>query len=65
MTPGQLSPHIARSTPSGGSSPLKLGRHDEACSEFELAASLTGNARERELPLKRATAYVSNNNRQG
>jgi predicted RNA polymerase sigma factor len=34
----------------------KLGRNDEACAEFECAASLTGNARERELLLKRAAA---------
>jgi RNA polymerase sigma factor (sigma-70 family) len=34
----------------------KLGRNDEACVEFERAASLTGNARERELLLKRAAA---------
>ena len=30
----------------------KLGRHDEARTEFERAASLTRNARERELFLK-------------
>jgi predicted RNA polymerase sigma factor len=35
---------------------VKLGRHDEACAEFELAAALTGNARERELLLNRAAA---------
>ena len=34
----------------------KLGRLDEARAEFERAASLTRNARERELLLKRATA---------
>jgi RNA polymerase sigma-70 factor (ECF subfamily) len=34
----------------------KLGRLDEACAEFERAASLTRNARERELLLSRATA---------
>jgi predicted RNA polymerase sigma factor len=34
----------------------KLGRLDEACAEFERAASLTQNARERELLLKRAAA---------
>jgi len=34
----------------------KLGRNVEACAEFERAASLTGNARERELLLKRAAA---------
>ncbi|MER7442285.1 RNA polymerase sigma factor [Micromonospora avicenniae] len=34
----------------------KLGRHDEARLEFERAASLTGNARERELLLGRAAA---------
>ena len=32
----------------------KLGRSDEARAEFERAASLTRNARERELLLKRA-----------
>jgi RNA polymerase sigma factor (sigma-70 family) len=34
----------------------KLGRNDEARAEFERAAALTHNARERELLLKRATA---------
>ncbi|MDZ5447632.1 RNA polymerase sigma factor [Micromonospora sp. 4G57] len=34
----------------------KLGRHDEARVEFERAASLTGNARERALLLDRASA---------
>ncbi|MCW3817805.1 RNA polymerase sigma factor [Micromonospora sp. DR5-3] len=34
----------------------KLGRHDEARREFERAASLTGNARERALLLDRAAA---------
>ena len=34
----------------------KLGRHDEARAEFERAASLTRNARERELLLSRAAA---------
>ena len=34
----------------------KLGRHDEARAEFERAASLTQNARERELLLDRAAA---------
>jgi predicted RNA polymerase sigma factor len=34
----------------------KLGRHDEACAELERAASLTRNARERELLLDRARA---------
>ncbi|SCL20207.1 RNA polymerase, sigma subunit, ECF family [Micromonospora rhizosphaerae] len=34
----------------------KLGRHDEARVEFERAASLTGNARERALLLARAAA---------
>lgn len=34
----------------------KLGRHDEARREFERAAALTGNARERELLLGRAAA---------
>ena len=34
----------------------KLGRHDEARREFELAASLTRNDREREILLSRATS---------
>jgi len=34
----------------------KLGRHDEARQEFERAAALAGNARERELLLARAQA---------
>jgi RNA polymerase sigma factor (sigma-70 family) len=34
----------------------RLGRNDEACAEFQRAAALTGNARERELLLKRAAA---------
>jgi predicted RNA polymerase sigma factor len=34
----------------------KLGRFDEACAEFERAASLTRNAREREVLLARAGA---------
>jgi RNA polymerase sigma-70 factor (ECF subfamily) len=34
----------------------KLGRFDEACTDFERAASLTQNARERELLLNRARA---------
>ena len=34
----------------------KLGRFDEARAEFEHAASLTRNARERELLLERARA---------
>ena len=33
---------------------MKLGRHDEARAEFERAASVTRNARERELLLQRA-----------
>ncbi len=37
----------------------KLGRFDEARAEFERAASLTGNLRERELLLKRARAAES------
>ena len=32
----------------------KLGRHSEACVEFERAAAMAGNARERELMLERA-----------
>lgn len=35
---------------------VKLGRFDEARAEFERAASLTRNARERELLLERAAA---------
>jgi RNA polymerase sigma factor (sigma-70 family) len=34
---------------------MKLGRSGEACLEFKRAASLTGNARERELLLRRAS----------
>jgi predicted RNA polymerase sigma factor len=34
----------------------KLGRFDEACEEFERAASLTRNERERKLLLDRAAA---------
>jgi predicted RNA polymerase sigma factor len=34
----------------------KLDRNEEACTEFERAASLTRNARERELLLNRARA---------
>jgi len=34
----------------------KLGRHDEARAEFERAASLTQNAREKKLLLDRAGA---------
>ena len=33
---------------------MKLGRYDEARVEFERAAELTGNARERDLSLERA-----------
>ena len=36
----------------------KLGRFDEARAECERAASLTRNARERELLLARAAAYA-------
>ncbi|MFJ9641932.1 RNA polymerase sigma factor [Streptomyces sp. NPDC004244] len=35
----------------------RLGRHEEARAEFERAASLTGNARERDLLLRRAAAH--------
>ena len=35
----------------------KLGRAEEARAEFERAASLTRNAREREVLLRRAAAY--------
>jgi predicted RNA polymerase sigma factor len=37
----------------------KVGRFDEARAEFERAAALTGNARERELLLGRAAAHGS------
>ena len=37
---------------------FKLGRFDEARTEFERAAALTGNARERELSLSRARACI-------
>ena len=36
----------------------RLGRHDEARAEFRRAAELTGNARERELLLKRAAGQA-------
>ena len=36
----------------------KLGRHDEARAEFELAASITRNAREREMLLERAASLT-------
>jgi predicted RNA polymerase sigma factor len=32
----------------------RLGRHDEAAREFEVAAALTGNDRERDVLLKKA-----------
>ena len=38
----------------------KLGRLDEACAAFELAASLTRNAREREVLLERAQSLIAN-----
>jgi RNA polymerase sigma factor (sigma-70 family) len=38
----------------------KLGRHDEARAEFERAASLTRNTRERELLLERARTTAQN-----
>lgn len=41
----------------------KLGRHAEACQEFERAAALTRNARERELLLARARAHADHNTR--
>jgi len=41
----------------------KLGRHAEACQEFERAAALTRNARERELLLDRARAHANYNTR--
>jgi RNA polymerase sigma factor (sigma-70 family) len=37
----------------------KLGRNDEACGEFERAATMTQNTRERELLLQRASACVA------
>ncbi len=37
----------------------KLGRREEARAEFELAASMTRNARERELLLERAACVGS------
>ncbi|HET7186708.1 MAG TPA: hypothetical protein VFI52_01075, partial [Gemmatimonadaceae bacterium] len=37
----------------------KLGRHDEARAEFERAAALTRNARERALLLERARASAA------
>lgn len=37
---------------------VKLGRHLEACAEFERAAALTHNSRERALLLKRAAACL-------
>lgn len=37
---------------------FKLGRFEEARAEFERAAALTGNARERELSLERARACI-------
>jgi len=38
----------------------KLGRHGEARAEFQRAASLTRNARERELMLERAARSARN-----
>jgi RNA polymerase sigma factor (sigma-70 family) len=38
---------------------FRLGRLDEACTEFERAAGLAGNARERELLLSRARTCTS------
>jgi RNA polymerase sigma factor (sigma-70 family) len=38
----------------------KLGRHEEAAAEFERAASLTANKRERELLLRRAEESAGN-----
>jgi predicted RNA polymerase sigma factor len=37
----------------------KLGRHEEARTEFERAAGLTANSRERELMLERARACAA------
>ena len=36
----------------------KLGRHDEARAELELAASMTHNTRERQLLLERAASLI-------
>jgi predicted RNA polymerase sigma factor len=44
---------------------FKLGRLDEARAEFERAASLTRNARERELLLERARACTRDGSRPG
>ncbi|MGZ6978635.1 MAG: RNA polymerase sigma factor [Acidimicrobiia bacterium] len=38
---------------------MKVGRHEEARAEFERAASLTNNARERELSMERARSAES------
>jgi predicted RNA polymerase sigma factor len=38
---------------------VKLGRLDQARAEFERAASLTGNSRDRELLLERAAGCAS------
>ncbi|MGZ6963827.1 MAG: RNA polymerase subunit sigma-24, partial [Acidimicrobiia bacterium] len=38
---------------------VKVGRHEEARAEFERAASLTNNARERELSMERARSAES------
>jgi RNA polymerase sigma-70 factor (ECF subfamily) len=43
----------------------KLGRHKEARREFERAASLTANARQRDLLLARATLPTSTSSRRG
>lgn len=37
----------------------RLGHNGEACAEFERAAKLTGNAREREVLLARAAACAA------
>jgi len=37
----------------------RLGRRREACEEFERAAAMTRNARERELLLQRAAALAA------
>jgi predicted RNA polymerase sigma factor len=38
---------------------FRLGRYSEACPEFERAAALAGNARERDLLLQRASQCTS------
>ena len=49
----------ARSLPLSGMLLVKLGRREEARGEFERAAELTQNARERELLTRRALACTT------